>query len=136
MNDLDKISQFNPKLANPETVDKLISTTDDMLKTLITMSSALLAVGVVFDDFVKIPLMRLFIILMLFLGLILAFLGILPFRVRYDIEDAEELKEQHIRSFRRKRRHLWYSAASLALGLTLVIIDLMIEVFGSASMHP
>lgn len=117
------------KFADKETVQRLVSVTDDMLKTLITMSSALLAIGVIFNDFVKSPLMRVIIILMFFIGLISSFLGVLPLNIRYDLEDAEELQEQEIRVFLRKRRHLWFGAFAMMIGFILIMVDLFIDVF-------
>ncbi|MCC8146748.1 MAG: hypothetical protein LIO93_10010 [Bacteroidales bacterium] len=125
-------NKFSSKLADSATIQRLVSVTDDMLKTLISMSSALLAVGVIFDSFVKVPLMRIFIILMFFLGLIISFLGVLPLNVRYDIEDAEELKDQQVDIFLRKRRHLWFSAGAMLLGFILVIVDLIMDVFSKS----
>ena len=121
--------KLNTKKIDIQAFQRLIGVTDDMLKTLISMSSALLAVGVIFDNFVKLPLMRVVIILMFFIGLVISFLGVLPLNVRYDIEDAEEQKQQQIIIFLRKRRHLWYSAGAMVLGFLLVIIDLIMDVF-------
>ena len=125
------MKKFDPQKVDDDTLNKLNSVTDELLKTLITMSSALLAIGVVFDDIVKAPVMRLVIILMFFLGLIISFLGVLPINIRYDIESAEELRKQQIRSFRRKRRHLWLSAAAIAVSIILIIFDLLVDVFKS-----
>jgi len=122
---------YDLKNVEPKALERMVTTTDDMLKTLITMSSALLAVGVIFDDFVKSPLVRAIIILLFFIGLIISFLGVLPFKIRYDIEDAGEQKEQQIAIFKRKRRHLWLSAAATASGFVLIIADLMVDVFSN-----
>jgi len=124
-------SGYNLERASSGTLERMIKTTDSMLTTLVTMSTALLAIGVIFDDFVKSPLLRALIILLFFVGLILSFLGVLPFRVRYDLEDAQEVKEQQITIFRRKRRHLWMSAGATALGFVLIIADLMVDVFNN-----
>ncbi|MCD8166100.1 MAG: hypothetical protein LUE93_08210 [Bacteroides sp.] len=121
--------KLSAQFADKETVQRLISVTDDMLKTLITMSSALLAIGVIFTDFVKSPLMRVIIILTFFIGLISSFLGVLPLNIRYNLEDAEELQNQEVRVFFRKRRHLWFGAAAMMLGFILIMIDLFIDVF-------
>ncbi|GEM_PF-2592781 len=125
----EKAKKLNFKNINKEEIQRLVAVTDDMLKTLISMSSALLAVGVIFDSFVKLPLMRVVILLMFFIGLIISFLGVLPLNVRYDIEDVEEQKQQQIIIFLRKRQHLWYGAAAMVLGFLLVIIDLVMDVF-------
>ncbi len=124
-----KAAELNFKHIDKQEIQRLVGVTDDMLKTLISMSSALLAVGVIFDTFVKMPLMRVVILLMFFIGLIISFLGVLPLNVRYDIEDMEEQKQQQIIIFLRKRRHLWFSAAAMVLGFLLVIIDLLMDVF-------
>ena len=120
---------FSSKLVDSETLQRLIATTDDMLKTIITMSSALLAIGFIFNDFVKSPLVRAVIIILFFIGLVLAFLGMLPFNLRHDVEDAEEMKQQQVKSFLRKRRHLWLSAGVMAIALILAILDLLVDVF-------
>lgn len=125
----EKAKELNFKNINIQEIQRLVAVTDDMLKTLISMSSALLAVGVIFDSFVKMPLMRVIILLMFFIGLIISFLGVLPLNVRYDIEDVEEQKQQQIIIFLRKRRHLWFSAVAMVLGFLLVIIDLIMDVF-------
>lgn len=124
---------FSSKLTDSTTIERLITVTDDMLKTLITMSSALLGVGFIFDDFVKAPLVRVIIIFLFFVGLVISFLGVLPFNIRYDIEDVEELKQQQVDTFLRKRRHLWISAAILALAFALAIGDLLFDVFTDVS---
>lgn len=125
----EKAKVLNFKNIDIQEIQRLVAVTDDMLKTLISMSSALLAVGVIFDSFVKMPLMRVVILLMFFIGLIISFLGVLPLNVRYDIEDVEEQKQQQIIIFLRKRRHLWFSAVAMVLGFLLVIIDLVMDVF-------
>jgi len=125
----EKAKELNFKNIDIQEIQRLVAVTDDMLKTLISMSSALLAVGVIFDSFVKMPLMRVVILLMFFIGLIISFLGLLPLNVRYDIEDVEEQKQQQIIIFLRKRRHLWFSAVAMVLGFLLVIIDLVMDVF-------
>lgn len=125
----EKAKELNFKNIDIQEIQRLVAVTDDMLKTLISMSSALLAVGVIFDSFVKMPLMRVVILLMFFIGLIISFLGVLPLNVRYDIEDVEEQKQQQIIIFLRKRRHLWFSAVAMVLGFLLVIIDLVMDVF-------
>ena len=127
----EKSRGYDFKSVEPKALERMVSTTDDMLKTLITMSSALLAVGVIFDDFVKSPLVRAIIILLFFIGLIISFLGVLPFKIRYDIEDTGEQKEQQIAIFKRKRRHLWLSAGATASGFMLIIADLMVDVFSN-----
>lgn len=121
-------NKFSSKLADGKTLERLIATTDTMLNTLITMSSALLAVVVIFENFVKSPLGRIIIVLIFFIGLVISFLGVLPFNIRYDIEEEEELKQQQINTFLRKRKHLWLSAGVLAGGFTLIVIDLIIDV--------
>ncbi len=125
----EKAKELNLKNIDIQEIQRLVAVTDDMLKTLISMSSALLAVGVIFDSFVKMPLMRVIILLMFFIGLIISFLGVLPLNVRYDIEDVEGQKQQQIIIFLRKRRHLWFSAVAMVLGFLLVIIDLVMDVF-------
>lgn len=125
----EKAKELNFKNIDIQEIQRLVAVTDDMLKTLISMSSALLAVGVIFDSFVKMPLMRVIILLMFFIGLIISFLGVLPLNVRYDIEDVEDQKQQQIIIFLRKRRHLWFSAVAMVLGFLLVIIDLVMDVF-------
>lgn len=125
----EKAAKLNFKNVDKQEIQRLVGVTDDMLKTLISMSSALLAVGVIFDTFVKIPLMRVVILLMFFIGLIISFLGVLPLNVRYDIEDVEEQKQQQIIIFLRKRRHLWFSATAMVVGFLMVIIDLIMDVF-------
>lgn len=125
----EKAVELNFKHIDKQEIQRLVSVTDDMLKTLISMSSALLAVGVIFDSFVKVPIMRVIILLMFFIGLIISFLGVLPLNVRYDIEDVEEQKQQQIVIFLRKRRHLWLSAAAMVMGFLLVIFDLIMDVF-------
>lgn len=129
-----QLKNFSSKLADPDTIRRLTDTTDDMLKTLISMSSALLAIGVIFDSFVKAPVMRILIILLFFIGLIISFVGVLPFNVRYDLEDAEDLKNQQVGIFLRKRRHLWFSAGAMVLGFLFVIVDLIIDVFSKSPM--
>jgi len=124
-------NKFNSKLIDIEAIQRLINVTDDLLKTIITMSSALLGVGFIFDDFVKSPLARLIIVFLFFVGLVISFLGVLPFKIRYDIEDAEELKQQHINTFFRKRRHLWSSACVLAVAFAIAIGDLLVDVFNN-----
>ena len=133
-----KISQKNisSRITDKETLQRLISVTDDMLKTLITMSSALLGVGFIFDDFVKTPLARVIIILLFFIGLIISFLGVLPFNIRYDIEDEEELSQQQVKTFLRKRHHLWISAGVLAAAFAMAIIDLLVDVIKDVPVHP
>lgn len=125
--------KFSSKLADGDTLQRLIATTDTMLNTLITMSSALLAVIVIFENFVKSPLARIIIVLIFFMGLVISFLGVLPFNIRYDIEEEEELKQQQINTFLRKRRHLWWSAGVLATGFLLIVMDLIIDVINNYS---
>lgn len=112
-----------------ETLQKMIAVTDDLLKTLITLSSALLGVGFIFDDFAKSPLVRVIIILLFFIGLVVSFLGVLPFNVKYDVEDVGEMKQQEVKTFRRKRTHVWASAIIMAAGFSLAIVDLFVDLF-------
>lgn len=118
----------NPLLADEQNVKQLIVTIDDMLKTLITMSSALLAVGVIFDDIVTSKFVRLVVILLFFVGLVIAFIGVLPAKFKYHIGNEEGEKAQSINILLRKRRHLKISAMVMAVGFIMIITDILIEV--------
>ena len=111
------------------TLKSAISLSNDLLKTLINLSSALLGVGFIFNDFVKTPWVRIIVILFFFISLIVAFLGVLPFNVKYDIEEEQQIREQEIKTFRRKRTHLWLSSGILALGLFCAILDITLDFF-------
>lgn len=118
--------ELSPALPK-DTLKNMSAVIDDLLKTLITMSSALLGVGFIFDDFVSTAWVRLVIILLFFIGLVISFLGVLPFNVRYDIEDAEAIKKQEIKTIARKRSHLWWSAGVLALAFFFAIMDIFLD---------
>lgn len=114
---------------SPEILKKMVVKADEQLDRLIKVSSTLLGLGFIFTNFIAVEWLRVLIIICFFIALVVSFIGVLPFRVRYDIEEVSDIKKQEIETFLRKRRYLWGSAIIMALGFTIAIVDLFIDLF-------
>ncbi|MCD7916285.1 MAG: hypothetical protein LUG96_14195 [Tannerellaceae bacterium] len=62
-----------------ETLKNNINLCNDILKQLITLSTTLLGVTIIFDTIITVYFLKLLVMVLFFTSLIIAFLGILPY---------------------------------------------------------
>lgn len=111
-----------------ETVKNNITLCNDILKQLITLSSALLGVTIIFEKIVSEEVFKAFVLLSFFTSLVVAFLGVLPFENNVNIDTPEEIKAHKQKALAHKRRYLWISATCLVLGFGIIVGKLMFNI--------
>lgn len=111
-----------------ETLKSSINLANDVLKQLLTLSTALLGGSVLFLAENMMPgLLRFLAILSFFAALIVSFLGVLPYEAHLDIKNVTAIRNHKQRTLDHKRKYLWGSALCSALGFGIVIAGLLIK---------
>lgn len=112
-----------------ETVKSNINLCNDILKQLITISSALLGVSIIFEQIVTSETLKFFVLLSFFISLIIAFIGLLPYENKVRLDTPEDIKEHKRKALKHKRRYLWISAMTIVVGFALILGELLIKTF-------
>lgn len=112
-----------------ETVKSNISLCNEILKQLVTISSALLGVSIIYEQIVTSETLRFFILLIFFISLIVAFIGLLPYENKVRLDTPGDIKEHKRKSLKHKRKFLWVSATTVAVGFALILGELIIKNF-------
>jgi hypothetical protein len=111
-----------------ETVKNNITLCNDILKQLITISSALLGVSIIYEDIVSNETLKIFVLLSFFICLIVAFIGLLPYENKVRLDTPEEIKTHKRNAFKHKRQYLWVSAMTIVIGFALILVELLIKI--------
>ena len=113
-----------------ETSKTNINLANDVLKQLLTLSTALLGGSVLFlAENMMHGFLRFLAIFSFFAALIVSFLGVLPYEAHLDIKNVTAIRNHKKRALDHKRKFLWGSALCSALGLGIVIAGLLIRQF-------
>ena len=111
-----------------ETLKNNIKLSNDILKQLITLSSALLGVSIIFDDIVKTDWVKILVLLSFFTSLVVAFFGFLPFENKVNLNSPTDIKEHKKKALKCKRWYLWSSAGALTVGFAAIIAEIIIKI--------
>lgn len=110
-----------------ETVKNNITLCNDILKQLITISSALLGVSIIYDHIVSNETMKIIVLLSFFISLIVAFIGLLPYENKVRLDTPEDIKTHKRNALKHKRHYLWVSAMTIVIGFALILGELIIK---------
>jgi len=111
-----------------ETVKNNIALCNDILKQIITLSSALLGVSIIYDHIVSNETLKIFVLLSFFISLIIALIGLLPYENNVSLDTPEEIKTHKRTALTHKRRYLWSSAMFIVIGFALIIAELLFKI--------
>ena len=106
-----------------ETVKNNITLCNDILKQLITISSALLGVSIIYDHIVQSETLKIFVLLSFFISLVVALIGLLPYERKVSLNTPADIKTHKQNALRHKRLYLWISAMSIVIGFALQILN-------------
>ena len=110
-----------------ETIKNNISLSNDILKQLITLNTALLGVNIIFESIVFNHLLKFLILIFFFLSLIIALLGVLPYQNRIVPFSPDDIKNHKDEALRHKLKYLWTSATFLIIGFGIVLGELYVR---------
>lgn len=110
-----------------ETVKNNITLCNDILKQLITISSALLGVSIIYDHIVQSETLKMFVLLSFFASLIVALIGLLPYEKKVRLDTPADIKAHKQKALEHKRQFLWTSAITLLIGFALIICELLFK---------
>lgn len=108
-----------------ETIKNNIALANGILKQLITLSSALLGLSIIYESIVTSEILKIFVLISFFASLIVAFLGLLPYEDKVNIHAPLDIKEHKKKALKHKRRFLWISAIALVFGFALILSELI-----------
>jgi len=114
-----------------ETVKKNITLANEILKTIITLSTGLLGASIIFDKIVENEILRLFVLLSFFAALVISFLGVLPYEKVIKLSEPGNIKSHKRNALQHKRIYLWSSSFSIILGFSLIIAELIIKLLST-----
>ncbi len=111
-----------------ETIKNNFTLCNDILKQLITISSALLGLSIIYEQIVSCDTIKIFVLLSFFTSLIVALFGLLPYEKIVSIISPEDIKIHKRDALMHKRRYLWASAIAILVGFALIIGELISSV--------
>jgi hypothetical protein len=112
-----------------ETVKNNITLCNDILKQLITISSALLGVNIIYDNIVSSETLKIFVLLSFFVSLIVAFIGLLPYENNVRLDTPDDIKIHKRQALKHKRQYLWVSAMTIVVGFALILGELLLKTY-------
>lgn len=112
-----------------ETVKNNITLCNDILKQVITISSVLLGVSIIYDHIVSSETLKIFVLLSFFVSLIVAFCGLLPYENKVRLDTPDDIKTHKSQALKHKRQHLWVSAMTIVVGFALILLELLIKTY-------
>jgi hypothetical protein len=110
-----------------ETIKNNITLCNDILKQLITISSALLGVSIIYDHIVTSETLKIFVLLSFFISLIVAFIGLLPYENKVRLDTPDDIKAHKRKALKHKRQYLWISAMTIVVGFALILGELLVK---------
>ncbi len=112
-----------------DTVKLNISLANDILKQLITLSTALLGISLIFESIVSSEGLKIIVLFSFFFCLIVSLLGLLPYEREVDISSPSDIKEHKINALKHKRMYLWIASGFLLLGFVIILGELVVMWF-------
>jgi hypothetical protein len=110
-----------------ESLKNNITLANDILKQLISISSAILGLTIIFEKIVVTELLRTLSLLSIFISLIIAFVGLLPYESKVQPYSPKDISDHKKKALKHKRSYLWVSAAFLNIGFGLLIGQFIIK---------
>ena len=108
-----------------DTVKYNISLVNDVLKQLVGISSALLGVGLVYDELIDNGGLRLFVLICFFLTLGSSFWGLLPYERAVDPASPSEIKEFKNQALKHKKAFLLAATILMTIGFLGALSELI-----------
>jgi hypothetical protein len=112
-----------------ESLKNNIKLSNDVLKQLITLSTALLGLSIIYEKIVENEILRVIVMILFFLSLLLSLLGILPYEKKILLNSASQIKQHKVKALKHKRFYLWFSAAGITFGFAIILAELIIKLF-------
>ncbi|WP_298898656.1 hypothetical protein [uncultured Psychroserpens sp.] len=110
-----------------ENLKENVKLANDILKLIITLSSGILGISLVFDQIMSNNEFKLLSILLFFISLIIAFIGVLPLKKKIDILSPSEIRDFEREALKHKLCFLRISGIIAVLGFTIIIAELIIK---------
>lgn len=114
-----------------ELLKNQLNLANELLKQQISICIALLGVSVIYDDLLKDShILKFVVVLLFFISLICAFLGLIPYhkkKVNYDV--PTEIERFTDEALQHKRRYYWISALLIVVGIAIIIGQLFFSFF-------
>lgn len=104
-----------------ETVKNNIKLSNDILKQLISLNSAILGFSIIFDTIVLDKTFEIIVLFTFFLSLIVSLIGLLPYEKKVNLDTPEEIKVHKNNALNHKRKFLWISAFLMLAGFAIVL---------------
>jgi hypothetical protein len=110
-----------------ESLKNNINLANEILKQLITLSTALLGVSIIFDKIVSDEILRIVVLSLFFISLVLSLLGILPYEKNVALNSPTEIKKFKRKALTQKRIYIWISGAGLTFGFAIILAELIFK---------
>lgn len=111
-----------------ETLKNNLAFTNDVLRQLVTLNTALLGGSIAFlDEKLISSTFKGGIVVLFFLSLITSFVGMMPYQHSVDLRLAEEIRQHKENAFRWKRYCLWVAGILLASGFIIALIGIVLH---------
>lgn len=110
-----------------ETMKNNITLCNDVLKQLITINSALLGISIIYEYVIANKVLKVFVLLLFFISLVIAIIGILPYENKVELDVPNEIKKHKIKALKHKRCYLWVSAIAILVGFALILVELLFK---------
>lgn len=108
-----------------ESLKNNIKLSNEILKQIITLSTALLGLTIIYEKIVSVEILRIIVLLLFFISLVVSLLGVLPFEGTISLNSPTEIKEFKRKVLKHKRIYLWISGGGLTLGFAIIIGELI-----------
>lgn len=111
-----------------ESIKENVKLANDILRQIITLSTALLGVSIIFEKIVMHETLRLFVIVFFFGGLIISFFGVLPYQKTIDTLSPSDIKKFQSDALKHKLKYVWIASICIVLGFAIIIAELIYQV--------
>jgi len=108
-----------------DTKRESINNCNDFLKQVISISSAMLALGLFFGDNIQDRIFKIIVAVLLLTSLLVAFIGIIPTKVELHLNIPNQIKQAKDIILKKKIRSLKISGGLLISAFTIMIIFLI-----------
>ncbi len=114
-----------------EIIKNQFNTTNELLKQQIAICTTLLTVSLIFEGvFEKESIWRLLVAFCFFVGLLLSFIGLMPFeREKVWLDSPTEIEDYTDASIKHKKRFYFWSAVAILSGIFIIVLKLLILSF-------
>ena len=114
-----------------EIIKSQFNTTNELLKQQIAICTTLLTVSLIFEGvFEKESIWRLLVAFCFFIGLLLSFVGLMPFeREKVWLDSPTEIEDYTDASIKHKKRFYFWSAVAILSGIFIIVLKLSVLSF-------